>query len=178
MTPQPGDYACRTMGGTPGKLISLGEFLNGDGFSEYDHAEIYVGMPDSHAGWGYTMGAYPGGARLYPVTDPANLSDGNGWLWSSGKIPLTPFQRQSVVNYALACQGIPYGWLDYLALAAHRFHLPVPGLRSYIGSTRSMICSQMVSWVYAQAGIQLFPGLWPGYVTPAMLAGVIREHSA
>lgn len=178
MTPQPGDYACCRISGDVGKLISLGEFLNGSGFSEYDHAEIYVGIPDSHTSYGYTMGAYPGGAGLRPIYDPAQLEDGNGFLWSTGKIPLTDAQRQAIIRNALACQGIPYGWLDYAALAAHRLHIPAPGLRDFIGESRSMMCSQLVDWCYMQAGVHLFTdSRWQGYVTPADLANLLESHA-
>ena len=172
MTPQPGDYACRSMGGTPGKLISIGEFLNGDGFSVYDHAEIYVGLPDKNAPYGYTMGAYPEGAHLVPL-QADQLNDGNGFLWSTGKILLTTEQRSAIVQNALLCKGIPYSWIDYFALAMHRFRIPVPGLKEFIESTKSMICSELVDWVYMQAGVHLFQGVWQGYVTPATLAAKI-----
>lgn len=174
MTPLPGDFCVRSMGGDAGKLISLGEFLNGNGFSEYDHAEIFVGLPDSHAPYGYTMGAYPGGAHLVPLAYD-QLNDGNGFLWSTGKIPLTDIQRAAIVKNALACQGIGYGWLDYFALAAHRLHIPVPGLREFIASSKTLICSQLVDHVDMLSGVHLFSdGRWPGYVTPASLAGFLE----
>lgn len=179
MTPLPGDFACRNMGGEGGKLITIGEWLDGDGFSIYDHAEIYVGMADSHTPWGYSMGAYPGGARLSPIQLESQLGDGDGWLWSTGKVWLTTDQRQAVVRNALACQGIPYSWLDYFAIAAHRLRIPVPGLKAYIGDTRHMICSVLVDHVYLMAGIHLFQdGRWPGYVTPADLANLILDSNA
>lgn len=173
MSPQLGDYACRKMGGTPGKLISLGELLNGDGFSEYDHAEIFVGKADRNGPFGYTMGAYPGGARLVPLSAD-QLETGHGFLWSSGKIPLSDVERQRIVYNALLCRGIGYSSADYFALALHRFRLDVPELKGFIASTHSMICSQLVDWCYMTAGVKLFQdGRWPGYVTPAALADLI-----
>ncbi len=64
-----------------------------------------------------------------------------------------------------------YSFLDYLALAAHRYRLPVPGLRTYIKSTGHLICSQLVDACYQAAGVQLFDDhRWNGYVTPSDLA--------
>lgn len=160
------------MDGNTGFFISTGEWLNGNGFSYYDHAEIYVGLPDGNGPHGYTMGAYPGGACLVPLREN-QLGDGNGFLWSTGKIGLTADQRNMIVRNALTCKGIPYSAADYFALAAHRLHIPVPGLREYISSSRSMICSQLVDWCYMQAGVHLFRGVWQGYVTPAMLGELI-----
>jgi hypothetical protein len=177
MTPLPGDYACRQMGGDTGKLISLGEYLNGDGFSIYDHAEIFVGLPDKDGPYGYTMGAYPGGAKLVPLQQD-QLSDGNGFLWSTGKIPLAGDQRSAVVrNALLLCKG-GYSSADYFALAARRLHIPVPGLKAYIADSGHMICSQLVDYCYMRAGVHLFnDGRWPGYVTPADLANILEHHA-
>jgi hypothetical protein len=173
MSPQLGDYACRNMGGTSGALITLGEWLNGDGFSEYDHAEIFVGKADANGPLGYTMGAYPGGARLVPLY-PGQTENGNGFLWSTGKFDLTDQQRQSIVYNALLCKGIPYSSADYFALALHRLHVPVPELKASIADSKRMICSQLCDWAYLAAGVHLFnDGRWPGYVTPADLANLI-----
>jgi len=166
----PGDFAVIPIAGPVGKLISVGEWLNGSAFGDYDHAEIYVGMADPNAPYGYTMGAYPGGARLCPV-----LPRQKGWLWSSGKLDLTADQREQIVRNALACKGIGYSAADYFALAAHRLHVPVPGLREYIKDSGHQICSQLVDWCYMKAGVQLFAdGRWEGYVTPADLAGLLH----
>lgn len=173
-TIKPGDFCCVPISGAVGKLISIGEWLNGSGFGDYDHAEIYVGLPDNKSPFGYTMGAYPGGARLVALPKaPAFLPDA---LWSSDYIPLTDDQRKAIVQYALACKDIPYSFADYLALAAHRLHVPVPELKDYIGSSEHLICSQLVDLCYDRAGVHLFSDeRWPGYVTPADLANLIKE---
>jgi hypothetical protein len=174
---QPGDFCCVPISGPVGKLISLGEWLDGSGFTRYDHAEIYVGMADANGQHGYTFGAYPGGATLVPLQQPAQQL--SGALWSSGHILLTPDQRTLIVNNALALKGTPYSSLDYFAIAAHRFNLPLPLLKEYVASTKHMICSQLVDYVYMESGIHLFnDGRWPGYVTPANLAVVIENNGA
>jgi hypothetical protein len=170
---QPGDFACVKIISTPGRLITVGEWLDGSGSaaSAYDHAFIYVGMGDEKSPRGYVIGAQPSGARLDPMAAYDHRGDA---LWSSGKIPLTQEQRDKIVASALACKGVGYSYADYLAIAAHRFHVPAPGLREYIASSRHMICSQLVDYCYQQAGVQLFTdNRWDGFVTPADLAGRI-----
>lgn len=168
MFPQPGDFAVIPVSGPVGTLISIGEFLDGSGFTDYDHAEIYVGN-------GQTLGAYPGGAALVPLP---GQDQQQGWVWSSIHITLTDKQRTDIVANAMACKGTPYSALDYFALVAHRFHIPVPLLQEYIGSSKQMICSQLVDYCYMKAGVHLFnDNRWPGYVTPADLAEVIVDPS-
>lgn len=162
---QPGDFAVIPVSGPVGKLISIGEFLDGSGFGDYDHAEIYVGNNQ-------TLGAYPGGAALVDLPQ-----DQSGWLWSTGHITLTDAERTAIVANAMECKGIPYSSLDYFALAAHRLHIPAPLLKEYIASTKHLICSQLVDLCYNNAGVHLFnDNRWPGYVTPADLAAVINSN--
>jgi hypothetical protein len=172
MTVLPGDFCCIPIHGPVGTLVSVGEWLDGTGFSHYDHAEIYVGNPDKNGPYGYTISAYFEGA--HPVPCPCPPEEMPGALWSSGKIELTDQQRKSIVWWAYHMVGTDYSGLDYLALAAHRFHLPIPFLKWYIGRTKHMICSQYVDFCYDAAGVHLFEDKrWPGYVTPADLAELI-----
>jgi hypothetical protein len=169
-----GDFCCVPISGEVGKLISFGEWLNGDGFGVYDHAEIYVGMADQKAPYGYTFGAYPGGAAYVPLPCPAETLPGS--LWSSGKFSLTELQRGQVLSTCAAAKGVSYSSLDYFALIAHRLHLPVPGLKNFISDSGHMICSQLVDFAYMNAGVHLFKDdRWPGYVVPADLAKLITS---
>jgi cell wall-associated NlpC family hydrolase len=190
LTPRLGDFACVPISGAAGRLVALGEKLDDGGFTQYQHAEIYITHEIAEAAgalasltsvayrrsaerFGWTFAAYPGGARLVPLLCPA--AEVHGSLWSTGVIRLTQHHRDSIAQNALVLQGTPYSALDYFALAAHRLHLPIPGLRELIGDTGHLICSQLVDEVYRRAGIHLFNnGRWPGYVTPADLAAVIH----
>ena len=159
--PLPGDFCCCSTGGEAGRLVSLGERLNGDSFTRYGHTFIYVGD-------GRIVEAQPGGAREAPLGGYRDA------LWSTGHIPLTGEQRTVIVHAARSYIGVPYSWADYFALAAHRLRIPAPGLRRYIASSRSMISSQLVDWCFQDAGVHLFQDQrWCGYVTPAALAGLL-----
>lgn len=161
--PLPGDSAVTSIKGSVGFLISVGEWLNGSRFGHWDHAFVYVGE-------GLLVEAEPGGARLAGLDEYA----GRPIAWSTGHVELTDEQRVAVCSAARARIGTPYSFLDYAAVAAHRFHLPIPWLRSYVASSKHLICSALVDRVYQDAGVQLFAdGRWDGYVTPADLDGLL-----
>lgn len=176
-TPGLGDFACIPISGSTGELIRIGQWLCGDGFHNYEHAEVFVANPsgEPELPLGYTMGAYPHGA-CYSSVPAEEYQD--GWLWSTGAIKLTDTQRNKIAQVADSLKGTPYSALDYFAIAAHRLGLPDPDgeLKRYIGNTGHMICSQLVDYCYMVAGVHLFnDGRWPGYVTPADLANVIKH---
>jgi hypothetical protein len=170
MTPKPGDYGLVKINGAAGRGITLGEFLNGDGgFHQIDHAFVYVG--DQNQGLGPASAtdrlsniveAEPGGARY------GRYQEYDTVIWSQWDLADT--QRDGIVAAAHTRIGIGYSAADYFAIAAHRLHLPLPGLRRYVESSGHQICSQQVDWCYQQAGIRLFDDdRWNGYVTPSEL---------
>lgn len=161
--PLPGDFEVVPMGGEGGKLIHFAQWLNGDGFANYEHARLYLGD-------GKIVEAQPGGARIAP------LSENDGGLWSTGIISLTDIQRQIIVGAGRKYVGVPYSAADYFAIAAVRLKigLAVPYLRNYVATSKHMICSQLVDKCYQNARVQLFKdGRWNGYVTPADLADLL-----
>jgi uncharacterized protein YycO len=158
---QPGDTVLTQISGAVGKAIEFGQWLNGDGFIVYEHAAMYLGG-------GMVVEAEPGGARVAQLSE----YDGRAQFWSTGHIALSTNQRADIVLAAkrYADTRVPYSFLDYDALATHRLHIPVPGLKKYIADTGHMICSQLVDQCYLDAGVHLFSdGRWPGYVTPGDL---------
>lgn len=164
---QPGDFAAVRVHGTVGRLIRLGEILNGDGFRDYEHAIFYAGGPAD-----LILEAEPGGAQLRPFHyDPADV------LWSTDnpRLALWAWQQAQALPIARKYRDVPYSFADYAALAAHRLHLPAPGLRDFVADSRHMICSQMVDQCRRDLGSHLFvnPPRWNGYVTPADLANLI-----
>lgn len=159
--PKPGDFFLLAGTDAIGRLIDIGEFAYGDGPSKYTHAGILLGGTD-------ILEAEPGGARVRPYTEyPAEQLTWSSW-------DLTDEQRAAIVAAARKYIGTPYSFLDYGALTAHRLHIPLPGLRQYIASTKHMVCSQLVDQSYVDAGQHMFSdGRWPGYVPPQEMGLVL-----
>ena len=159
---RPGDFEVGSIGGLAGKGVWLGQRLNGAGeFAKYEHALLWTGI-------GYIQ-ADPKGVTFRRDYPPGRKYS----AWSTGKIRLTGEQRTAIVNAAFGYVGTDYSALDYFAIFAHHFHVPVPGLVDYIKDTGHMICSQLVDQCYKDGKADLFPGNIPGYVTPADLARLI-----
>jgi len=154
-TPSPGDIGLTQIQSGVGLGIRAAQWLDGDGFVNYEHAFVYTGN-------GWIVEAEPSGARKAALAEYA--SNTVAWLHC-------PVQYGSAVAAAAeAYLGVPYSFLDYAAIAAHRLHLPAPGLREYIGDTGHMICSQLADRAAADGGWHLFAdGRWPGYATPGDL---------
>lgn len=157
---KPGDFGLVHMGGNSGKWIRIGQWLNGSGFADYEHAFVYVGNDQ-------IIEAEPSGAHKAVIHY-------GGVLWSSGIIKPTDTQRALIVSAALRYVGRPYSWEDYFALAARRLHIPLPDLKTYIASSGHMICSQLVARCYADAGCPLYDR-WTGYTTPGDLAQLLHK---
>lgn len=158
---QPGDLAVVRPRSLIGDDIDIMERLAGyrGGFV---HAFVAVEYPN-------IVEAEPHGAVCHPFH-----YDPHGIEWSTGRIVLTPAERAAIVAAAMGYVGTPYSFLDYAAIAAHRFHLWAPGLAGYVTSTRHMICSQLVDQCYRDGGVELFePGRLPQFVVPDDLAEVI-----
>lgn len=154
MTPQPGDIGLVNIKGDVGKLIRIGQWLNGDGFSNYEHAFVLV--EDK-----MIVEARPQGAVHVPMC--------HNWmatLW----LPCPPQYRDGVVKAALELVGTPYSFADYLAIAALRLHIPSRALRRYVASSKHMICSQLADEAARRGGWDLFlDGRPPQDVTPGDL---------
>lgn len=164
---KPGDWFCVDSSSLTGRLIRIGEWLNGDGFHDYEHSALVTAVHPLTI-----VEARGSGAAEVPYH-----YEGYTIIWSTGLVE--PPDRDAVVAAARRFIGTPYSFLDYLALAMHRLHIPAPGLRSYIASTGHMICSQLVDQCELEGGMHLFTdGRWPGYVTPAALADLLLRLRA
>jgi hypothetical protein len=158
--PTPGDFFLLRGTDPVGRLIEFGELLYGEGFGEFSHAGIMVNATQ-------ILEAEPGGARLRPVDEY-----GSAMVWSSWK--LDNIARLQLSHTAMTYLGVGYSAMDYFALAAHHWGLPLPGLKSYVASSGHMICSQLVDQIYTAAGFPMFhDGRWPGFVTPQSLKAVL-----
>lgn len=118
--------------------------------------------------------AEPGGAQEVPWP-----YENVPHLWSTGILPPCPLAANAAMHYAgfeptgmaggwrKVREGVPYSFLDYVAIETHALHIPGPGLRSYIASTGHQICSQLTDQCRLDGGSHLFSdGRWPGYVSP------------
>lgn len=163
--PEPGDIGLTSVVGPVGWGIRVGQWLNGGGFGVYEHA--FLVLED-----GLLIEAQPGGARI------AGLDEYAGRHVEYVCPELTAEQRQLICQEGRKLVRTPYGFSDYLALALHRFHLPIPGLRRKIASPKSLICSQLVDLAYQRAGVQLFAdGRFSGFVTPGDLANLLGQEA-
>jgi hypothetical protein len=144
--------------GRTGKLIEVGQWMNGEGFEDWEHA--FVALPG-----GPILEAEPGGARIVPLVY-ANV------YWCEGIYKLLPptTNATEIGHVAEGLKGVKYSFADYAALSAHRLHIPAPCLKNYVASTGHMICSQLADEFYSRLGAHVFlDNRWPGDVTPASL---------
>jgi len=156
--PEPGDFGLVSIEGGVGKLIRFGQWLNGDGFTNYEHAFIYVGN-------GKIVEAEPGGALISELAK----YDGRPVLWSTGIVNLSHIQRNSIITRAILQEGIPYSFLDYLAIALYRLGIKYPRVAKRVEDSDHLICSQLVALDYSEVGSPLTE--YPPYlVTPGRLA--------
>lgn len=163
-SPQAGWIGLTQIDGPVGLGIRIGQALNGDGFEDFEHVVVSTDAPAGEAGL-WIVEAEPGGAVHVPLH-----YDLNRMFWLR---PPSPEVGQRVAAAAITLVDTPYSFLDYDALAMHRLHVPVPGLRHYIQDTGHMICSQLADEAARRGGWQLFDDQrWSGYVTP----GAIWEH--
>lgn len=162
MTPQPGDFGLTRIPGYAGWAARIGIYLNGDGWHRYQHAFLVLEGDQ-------LIEAMPGGARIRPLTE-ADLAEATYSDW-----PLTDEQRAAICTHGRTLVGTPYSILDYLSLALVRLRIRPRWLTKYIASTKHLICSQLIDWVYLQAGVHMFhDGRFSGDVTPGDLRLVLH----
>lgn len=178
---QPGDFFCVLTASEVSRLIVLGEWLNGDRFSRtpgkrFAHAGIVTAVASSRVPdrppQATIVEAEPGGVRRCLW----HYGTGSIAVWSTGVA--APANRAAAVRRAEELVGTPYGWWNYPAIGARRLHIPVPYLDSYVGSDRSVICSQLVDMCWIAGGTRMFPGRTTGFVTPQEEADWLMARGA
>lgn len=155
--PRPGWIGLTFIEGGVGRLIRLGQFLNGDGYADYEHA---FGMTTFQR----AVEAMPGGARevAWDHYDPSRVI----WLRCPDEL------SEAVALQMKKMLGVPYSFADYGALAATRLHLPLSRrlLGKYVENSGHLICSQLVDLAAERGGWHLFDdGRKPRDVTPGDL---------
>jgi hypothetical protein len=163
MEPRAGDFGLVSIKGGVGFLIRIGQWLNGDGFLDYEHAFIYIGN-------GQIVEAEPGGA----VISQLDSYDGRPIMWSTDLIPLTDAQRNVIVEAAVSQVGTPYSFLDYLAIGMYRLGIKHPGVANRVEQSKHLICSQLVAEDFSRVGVALTD--YPPYlVTPGRLTKYLLQ---
>jgi len=153
--PKPGDLGLTAISGGVGRGIRFGQWLNGNGWSDYQHAFVFVGD-------GRIVEAEPGGAIESYLSRYAEETV--RWL----RCPVD--KGPAVAACARTLLGTPYSFLDYGAIALHRLHIPAPHLKAYIESSHHLICSQLCDEAAMRGGWHLFDDdRWPGFVAPGSL---------
>lgn len=123
-----------------------------------------TGLPD-----GMIIEAEPGGAVIRPYH-----YDDYDVCWSTGRVePPRTASRDRMIEAAHRYEGTGYSYLTYGAIAAHQWHVPVPGLRRFIAWTGEQICSELSDQIAHDGDWFLFAGRWAGYVRPYDLAMLI-----
>jgi hypothetical protein len=154
-TPQAGDIGLTQIRGRVGELIRFGQWLNGDGFSKYEHAFMMINNRE-------LVEAEPGGSII------SELSRYNSYNVVYLRCP--DELREPVAQAAAKLVKIPYSFLDYQSLVLHRLHINPPLLRNYIKNSGHMICSQLVDHGAMLGGWHLFQDQrWEGDVIPGDL---------
>jgi hypothetical protein len=162
--PQPGDLAACSAGGAAGKIVHALQLAAGGGkYAEYEHVFVYLGD-------GMVLQAEPGGSRIVPMTVHAKT------IWSTGIINIPDEARARVPVVARALEHVPYSYLDYASVGAHRLHIPAPHLRAYIRDVGHMQCAQLADEFMRRLGVHLYAdGRWPGDVIPCDIARLLAE---
>lgn len=167
--PQPGDFmVCAHTGGSLAARIESGIIRWGTD-APVSHAAVYVGD-------GMIVQAEPGGADRVPVSLHPNAV----WSTDAAITQPTAAQRATIVKTALAMMGVPYGWLDIVAIAvaqrrAGRVVDPTvpldhqPWWVRRLMSGGRVICSQLVTISWRAAGIPLCAPQPAGLVSPGDL---------
>lgn len=165
MTYMPGDIGLVPISGNVGVLIRIGQWLNGDGFTNFQHAFLYLGN-------GLIIQAEPGGAKIVPLS----AWSGSSIYWCENLSKgFTAADRSKIVAAAKKLEGTPYSFADYLALFAKRLHIPSDALNQFVKDSGHLICSQLCAASYDQGGKPLYK-TWTGWVTPLDLYNLDRSR--
>jgi uncharacterized protein YycO len=156
---QCGDIFLTHISGVTGLGVELGQKIVGSG-NYFTHAGI-VGPGQR------IIQAQPGGAVELPLM---TILGEKRLAYSA--FDLTPKQRSDIWSAAQHYLGTPYSFADYAAIPAYRL-LHTDALEIFVGETGHMICSQLVTQCYLDAGIKLFPDRVPGDVAPGDIANLI-----
>jgi uncharacterized protein YycO len=137
--------------------------------SRYGHAAVVTEVvPGPIAG-------YPKEVRIVEATPDQGVRE--RWLrpdeyprWRFSRFELDDAQRTSIVAAARTQLGKPYDWPSIAGFVVRFWRKEWRGFDPD-HPDRKLFCSELVAWVYRDfAGLDLFPGIAPGSVSPGDLA--------
>ena len=164
----PATYSSPASASPGGLIIRVLQGLNGTGFSDFEHARLYLGD-------GLFAEAMPHGAVIaeHDLDEP-------GTEWDSGLYDLTSEQRYDTVAAArgYVAAGTGYNWWDYGSLVLKRLHIRPAFVLHRIESTKTMICSQLCARCRFDGGAPFWTE-WTGDCTPGSIHDEImaRQHA-
>lgn len=174
---KPGAFGLSVIEGKTGRLVRRGQDIVDGRKTKFTHAFLVL---DNHE----VIEAEPGGAQIVSL-DKYLSRDPNTVLFSDkpvqtalathcGPLNFEQLLRERIVDIARGLEGIPYNYLDYLAIGLEHFGIDLPIVRSRVRRQDRLICSQLCDFVYNFAGIHLFDdGRLPQDVTPGDLEGYV-----
>jgi hypothetical protein len=182
--PIPGSFGLAVISGKTGKLVRWGQNIVEGRETHFTHAFLVLDNQQ-------VIEAEPGGAQINSID---RYLDGDV-LFSDAPIrnevarakalydhPLVndvyeERLRERVVDMGRGLKGIPYNYLDYLAIGLEHFHIRPKLVTNRVRRQDRLICSQLVDFIYNFAGIHLFnDGRLPQDVTPADLEQWIVDN--
>jgi hypothetical protein len=164
--PRPGDIGITRISGWGGKAIRVAQWADGCGFADYEHAYVVTSVDADGTVW--IVEAMPQGARRI-----MNWHDPEETVYLRCPDEFRENVADAAVTFAI--KKVPYSWLDYGAIALHRFHIPAPHLKHYIETSNHLICSQLADRAAQLGGWKLFDdGRWDGFVPPCSIYKLYR----
>lgn len=169
--PTPGSFGLAVISGKTGRLVRWGQNIVEGRETHYTHAFLVLDNQE-------VIEAEPGGAKIVSVEKylfgdvlfsdkPIKSVLGNQLYPYDNDEPAV---RSLVIDIARGLKGIPYNYLDYVAIALEHFDIRPKMVTNRVRRQDRLICSQLVDFVYNMAGIHLFKdGRLPQDVTPADL---------
>lgn len=169
-----------TIPGIGGKLIALGEKINDKSVTWEDAKKV------QHVGVVTEVLSIPEQAWLVQAM-PSGAEEVEAGLnyWNPSCVYVRPGYKSEytpprVAQFARSYIGVPYSFLDYVAIAGRHVLALKPTQRTlfdrYVSSTKHMICSQLADQALSDAGFHVFDdGRIPQDVTPAALYSALLD---
>lgn len=158
--PKPGDIGLVSSRAWTGRFVRVAQALIGDK-SIVTHTFLVLTN-------GYIIEAEPGGAKFSRLDKYPDATFSN--------IPLTENERYDICEAGIRMEGVPYSFLDYIALGLTHINICAEPVRRRVESSGKMICSQLCAEAYRQAGVELFPDKrLPMDVTPGDIHRLVDQ---